>query len=180
MSTLKFIKAFIACVITLIAMSSCANNEPKLSMEEIEEKAYFMLLYKKAYDINNPSSDEEVPQIAGINLSSETENEAVIKRDITLYYASGKYETIEADFVFTYAELKNMGNVEIAKRFGPEYIDKIEQLDKDSIYMYLVNGDSVVINIDTFSFTYTHKGKEIFYPMDKVAFAKKMGLPPRP
>ena len=82
--------------------------------------------------------------------------------------------------MFTYAELKNMGNVEIAKRFGPEYIDKIEQLDKDSIYMYLVNGDSVVINIDTISFTYRHKGKEIFYPMDKVAFAKKMGLPPRP
>ena len=73
-----------------------------------------------------------------------------------------------------------MGNVEIAKRFGPEYIDKIEQLDKDSIYMNLVNGDSVVINIDTISFTYRHKGKEIFYPMDKVAFAKKMGLLPRP
>ena len=47
MSTTKFIKHFIACIITLIAVSSCANNEPKLSLEEIEEKADFMLLYKK-------------------------------------------------------------------------------------------------------------------------------------
>lgn len=180
MSTSKFIKSIIACAIACISINSCSNNEPKLSMEEIEEKAYFMLLYKKAYDVNNPSSDEKLPQIAGIDLSSETENETVIKRDITFYYADGRYEAIEADFVFTYAELKNMGNVEIAKRFGPEYIDMIEQLDKDSIYMYLKNGDSAVINIDAFSFTYRHKGKEILYPMDKIAFAKKMGLPPRP
>jgi hypothetical protein len=180
MSTTKFIKHFIACIITLIAVSSCANNGPKLSLEEIEEKADFMLLYKKAYDLKNPSSDDKVPEIAGFSLNSEKAGETVMKRDITLYYANGKHETLEANLVFTYAELKNMGNVEIAKQLGPEYIDKIEQLDKDSIYMYLVNGDSIVFDIDGFSFTYTHKGKEIFYPMDKIAFAKKTGLPPRP
>ena len=37
-----------------------------------------------------------------------------------------------------------------------------------------------VSDIETHFVYYRHKGKEILYPMDKIAFAKKMGLPPRP
>lgn len=168
------------CFLTLI-LCSCGNNQkaPKLSLEEIKEKADWMLLYKKAYDLKNPNDDNGIPEIAGISVQTETVD-GNTKRDLIFYYADGTTDQISVALIFTYAELKSLGNVEIAKRFGPEYIDKIELLDKDSIYLTLETGNSIVINIEEFSFTYTYKGKEIYYPMDTIAFAEKMGLPPRP
>lgn len=170
-------------VIALICcgiFTACANKQTQLTIEEIKEKADFVLLYKKAYDLKNPSSDDNIPEIVGFSLNSEKTEDSVVKREITLYFANGKSETLEPNLVFTYSELKNMGDVEIAKQLGPEYIDKIELLDKESIYMNFANGDSMVFDPVDASFTYTHKGKEIFYPVDKIAFAKKMGLPSRP
>lgn len=172
---LKAIPMVFTIIFLCIIFASCDSGKStnRLSMEEIKEKADFLLSYEQAYNYKNLDSDDGIPRIAGISHNMDDEE----NRTLHLYYADGTTEEIPITLIYTYASLKNMKESELIGIFGAEYENKIESLNQSTIYMILPKDQIFTIDIDNFICTYLFENKIIRYPINQKELFKKAGVP---